>query len=163
MGKLQWIIDVLSCYPNFLVLKSKPCCWSEIRVRRNHKWRGPSVMHTYLYMYLACLMLCQKCIWCYINTNKKFSKFKWIIKSKFLWCRFFLKTNKVLALNLPYFQSNFAEPKNSVHSIWIKIGEIDPSIKFLNPEKLTLKKDETFPTSPIPTKVIMSWIEEAIY
>ena len=38
----------------------------------------------------------------------------------------------------------------------MKIGEIDPSIKFLNPEKLTLKKDETLPTSPIPTKVIMS-------
>ena len=46
---------------------------------------------------------------------------------------------------------------------WKYLGEIDPSIKFLNPEKLTLKKDETLPTSPIPTKVIMSWIEEAIY
>ena len=46
---------------------------------------------------------------------------------------------------------------------WKYLGEIDSSIKFLNPEKLTLEKDETLPTSPIPTKVIMSWIEEAIY
>ena len=46
---------------------------------------------------------------------------------------------------------------------WKYLGEIDPSTKFLNPEKLTLEKDETLPTSPIPTKVIMSWIEEAIY